>query len=71
MAVRMVSAREIVGRRIVAFDPGTTRQADGPGYRTIHYPSITLDDGSRLFFCAEELPSADADHGTLIGRVIP
>jgi len=67
---RMVSAREIVGRTIVAFRPN----ASPDGQKTlsgqcsvVHYPEIELDDGSVLYFVTEELESA-SDYGVFIGR---
>jgi hypothetical protein len=60
----MVSARELVGKRIVAFDPGAH---EDPEYKTVHTPRITLEDGSYLYFVAEET-SDGAYYGTFIGR---
>jgi hypothetical protein len=63
---RMVSAREIVGKRIVSFDPGSVSDELSSG-GTAHHPTIWLDDGSRLWFLAEELKHADG-YGIFIGR---
>jgi hypothetical protein len=60
----MVSAKQLVGRKIVAFDPGSWVDADGV---TKHTPKITLDDGSVLHFRAEELDDG-SDYGIYIGR---
>lgn len=65
VTVRMVSAREIVGKKIVSFDPGTYILHG----QTLHNPHIRLDDGSVLYFSAEEKWSADGDgYGIFIGR---
>lgn len=48
---RMVSARQLIGRKIVGFDPCPFD--DGRGGRA-HEPTIYLDDGSRLKFVTEE-----------------
>ncbi len=71
---RMVSARELLGRTIVAFDPGTSVEAgqytDGSPTSErarMHTPRITLDDGSTLYFVTEEHP-AGVFYGTFIGR---
>lgn len=65
MNSRMVSARELVGRRIVAFRPGTHVE-DG---KVMHEPAIDLDDGTTLVFMAEEHPQGE-EYGVWIGRVI-
>ncbi len=67
MKHRMVSAREIVGKRIVAFAPNTTPGLSNTG-GPAHNPRIILDDGSVLVFITEELRDG-ADYGTLILRV--
>lgn len=72
---RMPSARELIGRTIVDFDPGPVRVhtllSDNPNGRgpmiVMHYPRITLDDGSVLHFQAEEHPQG-ADYGVFIRR---
>lgn len=66
----MVSAREIVGKRIVAFDPGAAIAGSGLLATTMHDPTITLEDGSKLVFLTEEHPNAD-NYGVWIGRVRP
>lgn len=66
MRRRMPYARELVGRRIVAFDPRPF--PDGRG-GTAHAPYITLDDGSQLRFLVEETDSA-LGYGIRILRVI-
>lgn len=63
---RMVSAREIVGKRIVAFDPGPFD--DGRG-QTAHNPRIVLDDGSVLFVTVKETDTGD--YGVFMGRHKP
>jgi hypothetical protein len=69
-APRMVSARELIGRRIVGFEPDA-HPGEGSGGFTAHLsPSIRLDDGSVLTFMAEELENGDG-YGIWIGRVIP
>jgi hypothetical protein len=60
---RMVSAREIVGKRIVRFDPGAKVDKDGRAY---HDPTIHLDDGSYLYCVAEETPHLE--YGIFMGR---
>jgi hypothetical protein len=47
----MVSKRQLVGRRIIDFDPGTFDDARGG---KAHDPVITLNDGSVLSFSVEE-----------------
>ena len=69
----MVSAKQLVGRRIVGFAPRPS--PDGPklpgGKHTcIHQPVIELDDGSRLVFQTEESENG-THYGTLIIRVKP
>lgn len=59
----MVSAREIVGKRIVRFDPGAKVDKDGRAY---HDPTIHLDDGSFLYCVTEE--TTDMEYGTFMGR---
>lgn len=61
MARKMPSARSLVGRRIVAFDPGPFN--DGRG-GTAHNPSITLDNGVVLRFMTEETECGE--YGTFI-----
>lgn len=63
---RMVSAREIVGKRITAFHP----RAQAVKGRTMHQPRVELDDGSFLYFVTEEHPEGNW-YGTFIGRVPP
>lgn len=64
MPTRMVSAREIVGKRIIGFKPNP--RADGRG-GTTHSPVIVLDDGSMLIFQAIEC-EAGYDHGVFMRR---
>jgi len=69
MPKRMVSKRELIGRKIVDFDP---RPFDADprikrNKRTAHDPIITLDDGSRLYFVTEE--TEVGDYGVWIGRI--
>lgn len=62
----MVSARELVGRKIVGFEP-RKHNAGRVGYKQmVHDPRIVLDDGSVLVFLAEE---AETGSGVLIIRV--
>lgn len=64
---RMVSAREIVGRRITGFryDAHPGAQASGG---TLHTGvCIDLDDGSYLLFDTEESENGDA-YGTFVWR---
>lgn len=65
--MNMVSAREIVGKRIVAFDPGAAKVGYAGGTKVMHGPTITLDDGSRLIFHVEEHPEG-CDYGVKILR---
>ena len=60
---RMVSARELIGKKIAGFDPGTWTDTNG---RVKHNPKITLDDGSVLVFTVEE--SEHGNYGVFIGR---
>ena len=63
---RMVSAREIVGKRIVRFTYDVDLVKDRG---TIHSNvQIHLDDGSFLYFRTEE---TDDEYGTYVGRVVP
>jgi len=64
MSARMVAAREIIGKRIVAFDPGMWV---APGRGAVHNPHITLDDGSVLYFDVEETDASG--YGIRIGRI--
>lgn len=67
MKVRMVSAKEVVGKVITAFEPGAWTDSDG----TIkHRPRITLSDGSVLYFRTEELDDG-SEYGTFVGRAKP
>lgn len=61
-------ARGLVGRRIVAVDAGGSWETDEyGGCRThMHYPKITLDDGTVLRFRSEEHPCGAGEHGTYI-----
>jgi hypothetical protein len=59
----MVSARRLIGRRIVGFEPNPT--PDGPRRSVVHSPVIVLDDGSRLTFVVEETDEG-GDYGVLI-----
>lgn len=54
--MRMVSERQLVGRRIIKFSPCPF--SDGRG-GTAHDPVITLDDGSRLTFIVEETDTGE------------
>jgi len=68
MSPRSVSAREIIGRRIVGFVNPTEFARDGRVDRTAYHPDprILLDDGSYLFFITEE---TDHDqYGIFVGR---
>lgn len=65
---RMVSAREIVGKKIVRFDPGLAGISSNSGRPLHSEPRIYLDDGSFLYFMTEE-PGEEGDmYGTFIGR---
>jgi len=66
----MVSAREIVGKRIVAFRPGAYRAGRDVFTTTMHEPEIELEDGSVLVFVTEEHPEGDS-YGMWIGRRPP
>lgn len=68
---RMVSSREIIGKRIVAFRSRAAKQGATPETRRVmHDPEIVLDDGSVLVFAAEEHPDGDF-YGVWIGRRKP
>lgn len=60
---RMVSARELIGKKIVGFTPNSAKDRLG---RIYHEPTIALDDGSVLYFLAEE---TEDEYGVFIGRV--
>jgi len=70
MKYNMVSAREIVGKRITAFDPRPYRAGSETGKSRLimHDPIITLDDGSILVFHTEEHPDG-GEYGAFIQRV--
>jgi hypothetical protein len=59
----MVSARQLVGRRIVGFQANAYRNGE---FGIIHHPVIFLDDGTKLFFITEEDGRNGADYGTTI-----
>ena len=63
MAARVPSARELLGRTIVAVEQRTF--PDGRG-GTAHDPKITLDDGSVLTFTVEE--TEQGDYGVFVIR---
>ena len=69
MNPRMVSAREIAGKRIVGFEPGAYPAGEGAFRTVMHQPRIHLDDGSFLYFVTEEEPDG-GDYGVFIGRSI-
>lgn len=71
MANRMVSARQLVGRKIVGFTCDVSRDATG---RLAHTPRVVLDDGSVLLFSVEETDeggghSPPSGYGVLISKV--
>ena len=59
----MVSARELVGKTVVKFNPGRWTDAAG---KIAHDPTITLSDGSELYFTVEETDGGE--YGVWIGR---
>lgn len=63
---RMVSSRQLVGRRIVGFDPRPFPDDRGG---VAHNPVIRLDDGSQLAFIIEE--TEHGEYGTRIVRSPP
>lgn len=63
--MRIPQERELIGKRIVAFEPNTWRDENG---QARHNPIIRLDDGSALFFAVEELNSGDG-YGVFVQRV--
>lgn len=67
---RSVSARELIGKRIIGFDPGTSVAGSGVSKRTMHDPRIYLDDGSVLLFVTEEHPE-DGEYGVFAFRTKP
>jgi hypothetical protein len=70
MKLRMVSAREIVGKRITGFTYQTFPQgANGGGVLHIDV-TLTLDDGSFLYFITEESDGGD-EYGMFVGRSMP
>ncbi len=66
----MISARQLVGRTIVRFDPGSGRVGDNEnkGRRTLHSPRIELDDGTILYFIVEEAPDG-SEPGVFVGAI--
>lgn len=61
---RMVSARQLIGRKIVGFDPRPF--GDSRGGRA-YKPAIYLDDGTRLEFITQETDGDD--YGVLVLKV--
>ena len=68
MSIKMVSARELVGKTIVAFDPGAIPTPGIIGTVIMHEPRIWLSDGSVLLFETEEHTHGDF-YGCHIQRV--
>lgn len=63
--MRMVSAREIVGKRITGFTYDSTPGAGSSG-STLHTNVVMrLDDGTFLTFSTEE---SEGDYGLFVGR---
>lgn len=62
----------LIGRTITAVDMHTYRVPDGPdgSYRTMHDPTITLDNGVALKFITEEHPDG-AEYGVDIIYIKP
>jgi hypothetical protein len=63
---RMVSARQLAGRRIVGFRPNPFDAEDTPHSRWAHDPTILLDDGSALYFVVEE--TEFGEYGVFVGK---
>ena len=66
---RSVSAREIVGKRITAFENPTARARNYGNTKYHPDPRIWLDDGSCLYFVVEE--TDHDEYGVFVGRAIP
>jgi hypothetical protein len=65
---RMVSTREIAGKRIERIEYTSRRERDG---RLLHLDvSLHLEDGSLLYFVTEEAFDGDT-YGTFVGRSLP
>jgi len=64
LQLRMVSARQLIGRKIVGFTPGPDNAGGTRGI--FHTPRIYLDDGTFLYFVTEETDVAE--YGTFIGK---
>ena len=61
----MVSTREIAGKRIIDLTYTPVRRSDGrPNHLDV---TMHLDDGSYLYFIAEETEEGD-EYGVFIGR---
>lgn len=58
-------AKRLVGRTIAAVDLGGSWETDIHGGSRVymHFPTVTLDDGTVLSFIAEEHPSGDSTYG--------
>lgn len=56
--MRRVSKRQLVGRRIVDFDPQPFYAGKARDFMA-HDPVITLDDGSKLTFTVEETDAGE------------
>ncbi len=63
----MVSARDIVGKRITGFNPNPVPFPTRQGH-VIHRPTIELDDGSWLYFVVEETDLTE--YGVVVGRQV-
>lgn len=59
--MKLVTARLLVGRRVVAFDLRPFDDVDVAGHKvkTVYSPVITLDDGAKIMFTVEEIDSGD------------
>lgn len=67
MEKRMVSARQLIGRKIVGFNAHPFPDGRPHGSGTVaHDPEIMLDDGTRLYFVVEE--TEVGMYGIFIGK---
>jgi len=60
------SAKLLVGRRIVGYEPHPFESREHPelGSQVAHFPVLTLDNGARLTFATEE--TEVGEYGTAI-----
>ncbi len=69
-SLRMISARQLVGRTVVSFNPRPfAARPDAPHPGVAHNPVLILDDGAMLTFFVEETETGE--YGVCILRHPP